>query len=144
MVSRFFLRLAGLEAKILNMKLATLQVVISSAFILFSAHPSSAASHGHRRAHDEYAKRHSHRHQPRELVGSPKAPRKPTCSLPDDPDLVRVPGAKNNGFAMSPDEACEDGKWCPFACVPGKVMAQWKPNTTYSYPESMVGAEGFF
>jgi hypothetical protein len=44
----------------------------------------------------------------------------------------------NNGFAMSPDEPCVDGTWCPIACKPGKVMAQWKPGTTYSYPESMV------
>jgi hypothetical protein len=41
---------------------------------------------------------------------------------------------------MSPDEPCTTGKYCPLACVPGKVMAQWRPNTSYSYPESMVSS----
>ena len=94
------------------------------------------AMNGHRHAHDQYAKRQSHnsdRNSGELLV------KRSSCSLPDDSDLVHVPGADNNGFAMSPDEPCEDGKWCPFACVPGKVMAQWEPNSTYIYPQSMVG-----
>jgi hypothetical protein len=123
------------------MRFTTLQAAIGAASLLFSAQPGSA-SLGHRHAHDQYARRHGHGHSHKEaeVLGAPKvAPRKARCTLPDDPDLVRVPGADNNGFAMSPDEPCEDGKWCPIACVPGKVMAQWKPNTTYTYPESMVG-----
>lgn len=123
------------------MRFSTFQAAIGSASILFSAQPA-LANLGHRHAHSEYARRHGHGHghHAGEAAASPKIEaRKATCSLPDDPDLVRVPGADNNGFAMSPDEPCEDGKWCPLACVPGKVMAQWKPNTGYSYPESMVG-----
>ncbi|KAL2263169.1 hypothetical protein VTK26DRAFT_7920 [Humicola hyalothermophila] len=116
------------------MRFSTLQAVIGSASLLFSAQPTCAHL-SHRHIHDQHARRHGHKHQ---HAGELTA-RKATCSLPDDPDLVRVPGAVNNGFAMSPDEPCEDGKWCPFACVPGKVMAQWKPNTTYTYPESMYG-----
>lgn len=116
------------------MRFTILQAAIGSASLLFSASPVSAHL-GHRHAHEQYAKRHGHKHQHAAELAARKAP----CSLPDDPDLVRVPGAVNNGFAMSPDEPCEDGKWCPIACVPGKLMAQWKPNTTYSYPESMVG-----
>ncbi|CAK7272265.1 hypothetical protein SEPCBS119000_005030 [Sporothrix epigloea] len=61
------------------------------------------------------------------------------CSLPNDPDLYAVPGASNGGWAMAPDVQCTAGSWCPIACVPGKVMAQWKPGTTYKYPESMYG-----
>ncbi|KXX83415.1 putative secreted beta-glucosidase adg3 [Madurella mycetomatis] len=122
------------------MKFSILQAALGSASILFSTQVVSAGhGHGHRHAHDQYAKRHTHAHQRGGLPGAPKAPRKATCSLPDHPDLVHVPGADNNGFAMSPDEPCEDGKWCPIACVSGKVMAQWKPNTTYNYPESMYG-----
>ncbi len=60
------------------------------------------------------------------------------CKLPNDPDLVPVPG-NDGGWAMAPDVQCTAGSWCPIACVPGKVMAQWKPGTTYVYPESMDG-----
>lgn len=127
------------------MKITTLQAAIGSASLLFSAQPA-AANLGHRHAHEQYAKRHGHghghSHRVADAVEAPKVvARKAPCALPDHPDLVRVPGADNHGFAMSPDEPCEDGKWCPLACVSGKLMAQWKPNTTYSYPESMVGGE---
>lgn len=61
------------------------------------------------------------------------------CSLPNDADLVKVPGASNGGWAIAPDTQCTAGSWCPIACVSGKVMAQWKPHTTYTYPESMDG-----
>ena len=61
------------------------------------------------------------------------------CELPDHPDIVAVPGASNGGWAMAPDVSCTAGSWCPIACVSGKVMAQWKPDTTYVYPESMDG-----
>lgn len=64
-----------------------------------------------------------------------------TCEFPSDDDLVSVtPGSDNGGWAMSPDEPCTAGKFCPYACPPGKVMAQWDPKATlYSYPESMRG-----
>lgn len=126
------------------MKFSIVQAALGSASVLLSAQPASA-NLGHRHAHVEYARRHGHAHghaqrQAGEVIGAPKvAARKASCSLPDDADLVHVPGDVNNGFAMSPDEPCEDGKWCPIACVSGKVMAQWKPNTTQVYPESMVG-----
>lgn len=115
------------------MRLTTLQAAFGSASILFAAQPVTATpGRGHRHAHEQFAKRHSHGHDGQLLA------KRDSCSLPDHPDLVRVPGALNNGFAMSPDEECTTGKWCPYACVPGKVMAQWEPNTTYVYPESMV------
>jgi hypothetical protein len=127
------------------MKFSIVQAAIGSASVLLSAQPASA-NLGHRRAHIEHARRHGHGHgheqrQADEIIGAPKvSARKASCSLPDDPDLVHVPGDVNNGFAMSPDEPCEDGKWCPIACVSGKVMAQWKPDTVQVYPESMVGS----
>ncbi|EFX04515.1 sun domain containing protein [Grosmannia clavigera kw1407] len=61
------------------------------------------------------------------------------CTLPTDADLVSVPGASNGGWAIAPDKQCTAGSWCPIACVSGKVMAQWKPHTSYTYPESMDG-----
>lgn len=124
------------------MRFSTFQAAIGSASILFSAQPV-AANLGHRHSHEHYAKRHGHAHghlhRSADASGAPKVARKATCSLPDHPDLVRIPGRDNNGFAMSPDEPCEDGKWCPIACVSGKLMAQWKPGTKQVYPESMVG-----
>ncbi|KAK4099669.1 glycoside hydrolase family 132 protein [Parathielavia hyrcaniae] len=125
------------------MRFTTLQAAIGSASVLFSAQPVSA-NLGHRHAHDQYARRHGHGHrhvhQSAEVLNATEiAPRKARCTLPDHPDLVRVPGEKNNGFAMSPDQACEDGTWCPLACVSGKVMAQWKPKTKYIPEESMLG-----
>ncbi|KAH6635173.1 hypothetical protein B0J18DRAFT_40035 [Chaetomium sp. MPI-SDFR-AT-0129] len=141
------------------MRLATLQAAVGSAGLLLAAHPASANPNQHRHAHVDYARRHghnhdhihgSHSHQVEDLVApavdavktddvSKIVARKPRCTLPDDPDLVYVPGKDNNGFAMSPDQPCEDGSWCPLACVPGKMMAQWKPHTTYNYPDSMYG-----
>ena len=62
------------------------------------------------------------------------------CQFPTDAGLVAVtPGASNAGWAMSPDQCCEPGSYCPYACPPGQVMAQWDPDVTaYSYPQSMV------
>lgn len=41
---------------------------------------------------------------------------------------------------MSPDQACTSGNYCPYACAPGKLMAQWDPSAkTYDYPKSQNG-----
>jgi hypothetical protein len=62
------------------------------------------------------------------------------CAFPYDAGLVPVtPGAANAGWAMSPDQPCKPGGYCPYACPPGQVMAQWDPSaTSYTYPQSMV------
>lgn len=65
--------------------------------------------------------------------------RKKTCSLPSGEGLVNVPGASNGGWAMSPDQACTADMYCPYACPPGQVMAQWKPGSKFVYPSSMDG-----
>lgn len=64
------------------------------------------------------------------------------CQFPTDAGLVPVtPGDQNGGWAMSPDQCCEPGGYCPYACPPGQVMAQWDPDaTSYTYPQSMVSA----
>ncbi|CAD1810971.1 Beta-glucosidase (SUN family) protein [Candida parapsilosis] len=63
------------------------------------------------------------------------------CKFPDKEGLVSVfKDGVNAGWAMSPDEACIPGKYCPYACPPGQLMNQWNPEaTTYSYPTSMDG-----
>ena len=65
-----------------------------------------------------------------------------TCAFPTDAGLVAVnPSGENGGWAMSPDEPCTSGKYCPYACPPGELMAQWDPEaTSYAYPQSMVSS----
>lgn len=62
------------------------------------------------------------------------------CQFPSDANLVAVtPGEKNAGWAMSPDQPCTPGSYCPYACPPPLFMAQWDPDaTSYTYPQSMV------
>lgn len=62
------------------------------------------------------------------------------CKFPTDAGLVAVtPGEQNAGWAMSPDQPCKPGNYCPYACPPGQMMAQWDPSaTSYTYPQSMV------
>ncbi|KAJ6145693.1 hypothetical protein N7470_009588 [Penicillium chermesinum] len=88
-----------------------------------------AAHHGHQ---------HVHRHAP---VNATLQKRGGQCEFPSDAGLVAVtPGEKNAGWAMSPDQACMPGHYCPYACPSGQVSMQWDPKaTSYSYPMSMNG-----
>ncbi|KAJ9659298.1 hypothetical protein H2198_003174 [Neophaeococcomyces mojaviensis] len=63
------------------------------------------------------------------------------CQFPTDAGLVAVtPGSANGGWAMSPDQPCTPGSYCPYACPPGQVSMQWDPKaTSYAYPQSMNG-----
>jgi hypothetical protein len=65
------------------------------------------------------------------------------CQFPTDAGLVAVtPGSQNAGWAMSPNQPCLPGNYCPYACPPGQVSMQWDPSaTSYTYPESMVSSE---
>lgn len=87
-----------------------------------------AAHHGHR---------HAHRHA---LENTTLQKKSGQCQFPSDAGLVAVtPGEKNAGWAMSPDEFCKPGHYCPYACPSGQVSMQWDPEaTSYSYPMSMV------
>ncbi|KAB5577719.1 hypothetical protein GE09DRAFT_529480 [Coniochaeta sp. 2T2.1] len=124
------------------MKITTLQAALGSAALLLSAQPAGA-SHSHRLAHSQFNKKHSHIHQHQHsddvIAKREELKKRGICSLPDHPDLVPVPGELNHGFAMSPDQTCANGTYCPIACVPGKVMAQWKKGTGYTYPDSQYG-----
>ncbi|ODQ65724.1 hypothetical protein NADFUDRAFT_82704 [Nadsonia fulvescens var. elongata DSM 6958] len=64
-----------------------------------------------------------------------------TCDFPTDAGLVSVtPNELNAGWAMSPDQPCTAGSWCPYACPPGQVSLQWDPKvTSYEYPGSQYG-----
>jgi hypothetical protein len=107
---------------------------------------AASAKHSHE-VLGAVGKRHQHQHHARhahpspaesKLVATePKVKRDGQCQFPSDAGLFAVtPGSENAGWAMSPDQPCTPGKYCPYACPPGQVMAQWDPDAT-SYP-SMV------
>ncbi|SCU91640.1 LAME_0E13278g1_1 [Lachancea meyersii CBS 8951] len=64
-----------------------------------------------------------------------------TCSFPNYDGMVAVQSeGQNGGWAMSWDQPCNYGSWCPYACNPGQLAGQWDPQaTTYSYPQSQYG-----
>lgn len=109
---------------------------LSAALLGALSAPSVVAGkqHGHR--HNGFE--HLRQHLP--VQSSTLEKRGGQCQFPtDDSNMVAVtPDAKNAGWAMSPDQECKPGSYCPFACKPGMVMNQWDPDSTYEYPASMV------
>ncbi|KAL7276545.1 hypothetical protein RUND412_000468 [Rhizina undulata] len=93
-----------------------------------------AEAFGHGGPHASLARKHMH-HQNKKLA------KRTQCEFPTDAGLVAVtPNEQNAGWAMSPNQPCEPGMYCPYACPPGQLMAQWNPEaTSYSYPMSMDG-----
>lgn len=123
------------------MKLSTahLHTVLGCALALLSAPVCSAFSHQH--LHHQLDKKHTHLHnRHHDENTSSSLVKRSTCEFPtDDSDLVAItPDEKNAGWALSPDQECKPGSYCPIACKPGMVMAQWDPDSTYDYPASMV------
>ncbi|RPA80458.1 hypothetical protein BJ508DRAFT_129636 [Ascobolus immersus RN42] len=90
-------------------------------------------------AHASVARRHMHHHSKRE--GGVERRGGGQCQFPTNAGLVSVtPGEQNAGWALSPDQPCKPGMYCPYACPPGQLMNQWDPSaTTYSYPKSQNG-----
>ncbi|KAI0489510.1 beta-glucosidase-domain-containing protein [Xylaria cf. heliscus] len=139
------------------MKTTTLQATIGSALLLWAAQPCCASTrhhhhHQHRQIHHQHhhhpAKRESY-HFGNATVNFRYGSRRPEklqtrggskCEFPTTKGLFAVtPSASNGGWALAPDQECVDGTWCPIACPSGQVMAQWKPDTTYTFPESTYG-----
>lgn len=117
----------------------------------FAVSTLASTKHGnaHLNALERRHKHHRHEHSSRAELGLPVELRGATyekrtnhCEFPSDAGLVAVtPNDQNGGWAMSPDQVCKSGMYCPYACPPGQVMAQWDPDaTSYSYPQSMVSA----
>lgn len=86
---------------------------------------------------------HAHLHRSHNLSDDLLEKRGGQCQFPTGAGLVAVtPGSENAGWAMSPDQPCKPGNWCPYACPPGQVSMQWNPDaTSYTYPQSMVCIE---
>lgn len=113
------------------MRVESLSVLVTALCSLLAA--VDAARHGHS---------HAERHNTRSVaeVGAPVQRRDGQCQFPADAGLVAVtPTEQNAGWAMSPNQPCLPGNYCPYACPPGQVMMQWDPQaTSYTYPLSMV------
>ncbi|KKF93512.1 Protein adg3 [Ceratocystis platani] len=101
---------------------------LNSLALLLAAQQCTASSSAHKR-HGSHMAMH-------EKVAKRSATK---CKLPSDAGLYKVPGGLNGGFALSPDQECTSGSYCPIACPSGQVMAQWDPDSSYVYPQSMNG-----
>lgn len=120
------------------MKVTDVQAAFASAVVLLSL-PASTVASSHRRVHQLPNKKHTHLRS-HAVEDANSIVKRGQCAFPtDDPNLVAVtPDAQNAGWAMSPDQPCKPGSYCPIACKPGMVMAQWDPDSSYTYPASMV------
>ncbi|KAI3331802.1 glycoside hydrolase family 132 protein [Xylariaceae sp. AK1471] len=139
------------------MKTTTLQAAIGSALFLLAAPCDASSQHQHQHLHRQlHHLQHQHQSNKRDYASPSNAtvnsryearrseklqPRGGAkCQFPSNKGLFAVtPNAMNGGWALAPDQECVDGTWCPIACPAGQVMAQWKPNTHYTYPESTCG-----
>ncbi|KAI1079465.1 beta-glucosidase-domain-containing protein [Whalleya microplaca] len=134
------------------MKVTTIQAALGWAMLLFAAQPCAATvqhQHRHRHLHKKHAQGlslDSNSYNPRysarntSALVSLESRDLQKCKFPEDKGLFAVtPDAMNGGWALAPDQECVSGTWCPIACPPGKVMAQWKPGTHYHFPESTYG-----
>lgn len=119
----------------------------SSRAVALLALIASVEAVGHDHRHGHYRRpRHPHRniHAHPADVDISVEKRGGQCQFPTDAGLVSVtPDKQNAGWAMSPNQPCLPGNYCPYACPPGQVSMQWDPKaTSYSYPMSMVGTYG--
>ncbi|PHH80989.1 hypothetical protein CDD82_1408 [Ophiocordyceps australis] len=103
--------------------------------------PSCHGSLPHHQKHHGILELRRHTHGHSKISKEARSNNCGVCRFPtDDANLVAItPHAENCGWAMSPDQQCKPGSYCPFACKPGMVMAQWDPESSYTYPASMNG-----
>ncbi|KYK59317.1 hypothetical protein DCS_00447 [Drechmeria coniospora] len=129
------------------MKISSLQALAGPTAIILSAAGCDASS-GHQRLHQlerrldaQHAHGHARAHVRSEggLVVEKRGGG--TCAFPtNDRNLHAVTtDAMNAGWAMSPDQPCKPGSYCPYACQSGMVMAQWQPGSVYQPGSSMNG-----
>ncbi|KAI9801451.1 MAG: hypothetical protein M1833_002683 [Piccolia ochrophora] len=113
----------------------------SFALLAEAKHGNVHLSSFERRHVHHHAMRMSRSENPLEEALSPVEKRSGKCQFPSDAGLVAVtPDKQNAGWAMSPDQPCKPGNYCPYACPPGELMAQWDPKAIkYEYPMSMNG-----
>ncbi|KAI9593898.1 hypothetical protein BDF19DRAFT_480045 [Syncephalis fuscata] len=65
-----------------------------------------------------------------ESMAAPNSSADVRCKLPNDPLIVPItPNAMNKGWAMSANQECKPGDYCPYACAPGYFSRQWNPDS---------------
>ncbi|PYH28624.1 SUN domain-containing protein [Aspergillus neoniger CBS 115656] len=104
----------------------------TSATVAFLAMTAvQAAKHAHDHGH----------HRSHRSVDAPVVKKSSSCQFPSGAGLISItPHEVNGGWAMSPDQECKPGGYCPYACPAGQVSMQWDPEaTSYTYPMSMNG-----
>ena len=126
------------------MKLQSLQALVGSAALILAPAADASVAHRHLHHHGRSQHKHNHLHMHRSdetASASIGLNKRSTCQFPtDDSNLVAItPDKSNAGWAMSPDQQCTPGSYCPYACKPGMVMAQWQEGSKYVYPQSMNG-----
>src|ERR1700738_3100288 len=69
-----------------------------------------------------HARRAGHRHLHKKHIELPAVKRGNQCQFPTNCGLVAVtPSSQNAGWAMSPNQPCLPGSFCPYACPPGML-----------------------
>jgi hypothetical protein len=67
-----------------------------------------------------HLRRAGHKHTHKRHTELPAVKRQSHCQFPTDVGLVAVtPSEQNAGWAMSPNQPCLPGNYCPFACPSG-------------------------
>jgi hypothetical protein len=67
-----------------------------------------------------HVRRAGHKHHQKKHVDLPAVKRESQCQFPTDVGLVPVtPDQQNAGWAMSPNQPCLPGNYCPYACPSG-------------------------
>lgn len=121
------------------MKFTATQAAAYGAAVLLATQPCLASS-SHRH-HHPLNRKHVHEHQPVSAREGGDVTERglATCPFPTGVGLVAItPDKDNAGWAMSPDQFCTRGSYCPYACPPGQMMAQWKKSSGYYTGDRMV------
>jgi hypothetical protein len=68
----------------------------------------------------KHLRRAGHKHAHKRHTELPAVKRQSQCQFPTDVGLVAVtPNEQNAGWAMSPNQPCVPGGYCPYACPSG-------------------------
>lgn len=80
----------------------------------------SAGSEHYLPLRPRHGRRAGHRHHHRKHVEIPAVKRQGQCTFPTNVGIVPItPSDQNAGWAMSPNQPCLPGGWCPYACPSG-------------------------
>ena len=100
-----------------SMRLTVAAIVTLVTFV------SASSEHDLLPLRHRHVRRAGHRHHHKKHVEIPAVKRAAQCQFPTTCGLVPVtPDQQNAGWAMSPDQPCLPGSYCPFACPSGTFI----------------------